>query len=87
METNLVVESSGFLGLGMGVVFLFIGIVIGIIICKTNIMPNVMKNIYPDVKPEVEPEEKSVLNSVQDQDNQKRVVAAITAAIKYHREG
>ena len=47
METNLVVESSEFLGLGMGVVFLFIGIIIGVVICKTDAMSNIIRKIYP----------------------------------------
>lgn len=87
METNLVVESSNFLGLGMGAVFLFIGIVIGMAICMTSTMQNIVKKFYPEVKPEVKPEVNITLNNVPNQDNQKKVVAAITAAIKYHREG
>lgn len=78
METNLVVESFKFLGLGMGTVFAFLGIMIFVM----GVMSNVVNKFYPEVKPDVN----AALRNSQNQDNHKKTVAAITAAIKFHRE-
>lgn len=78
METNLVVESFKFLGLGMGTVFAFLGIMIFMM----GVMSNVVNKFYPEVKSDVN----AALRNSQNQDNNKKIVAAITAAIKHHRE-
>lgn len=78
METNLVVESFKFLGLGMGTVFAFLGLMIFVM----GVMSNVVNKFYPEVKPDVN----AALRNAQNHDNHKKTVAAITAAIKFHRE-
>ena len=75
METNLVLEGFKFMGLGMGTVFLFLII----LILMMNIMSTVIHKFFPDPTTSVDaPAEK--------QDN-KKIVAAITAAIAHHRQG
>jgi oxaloacetate decarboxylase gamma subunit len=74
METNLVIEGFKFMGLGMGTVFLFLIIMI--------MMMNVMSTIINKFFPEPQPSESTAVNT---QNNHKKVVAAITAAIKHHR--
>ena len=76
MDTNLVVEGFKFMGLGMGAVFLFLTIMI--------ILMGVMSKIIHKYFPEVQPNASA--SAPKTQDNQKKVVAAITAAIKFHRE-
>ena len=76
METNLVLEGFKFMGLGMGTVFLFLVIMI--------IMMNLMSIIINKFFPEPKPSESRAGNT---QNKNKKVVAAITAAIKHHREG
>ena len=73
METNLVVEGFKFMGLGMGTVFLFLVVMI---ICM-NIMAYVTHKFFPEVKPREETPIKKNNN----------VIAAITAALIYHRQG
>jgi oxaloacetate decarboxylase gamma subunit len=75
-ETNLIVEGFKFMGLGMGTVFLFLIIMI----FSMNIMSKVLNKFFPEVQPDLgtRPNLK--------QDN-KKSIAAITAAIKHHREG
>ena len=75
-ETNLIVEGFKFMGLGMGTVFLFLIVMI----FSMNIMPKVLNKFFPEVQPDLgtRPDLK--------QDNKKNI-AAITAAIKHHREG
>ena len=75
-ETNLIVEGFKFMGLGMGTVFLFLIIMI----FSMNIMSKVLNKFFPEVQPDLgtRPDLK--------QDN-KKSIAAITAAIKHHREG
>jgi oxaloacetate decarboxylase gamma subunit len=77
METNLVIEGFKFMGLGMGTVLLFLIILIFMI----NIMSKILNRFFPEVKPNVN------TTTVNTQNNHKKVVAAITAAIKHHREG
>ena len=74
METNLVIEGFKFMGLGMGTVFLFLIVMI----FSMNIMSKVIHTFFPE--PEV------AAPSDAPKDN-KKVIAAITAAIKHHREG
>lgn len=76
METNLVIEGFKFMGLGMGTVFAFLVLMILIM----NIMSIVINKFFPEPKPSLD-------TAVNTQDNHKKVVAAITAAIKHHREG
>lgn len=76
METNLVIEGLKFMGLGMGTVFMFLTVMI---VCM-NIMSYLVHKFFP------EPQVSATPNSSAKQDN-KKIVAAITAAIKHHREG
>ena len=78
METNLVIEGLKFMGLGMGTVFVFLGVMI---VCM-NIMSYLIHKFFPEPQASAT---SSSSSSVQ-QDN-KKIVAAITAAIKHHREG
>ena len=75
METNLIVEGFKFMGLGMGTVFLFLII----LIASMNILSVVVHKFFPE--PHQNPDA-----PVKKQDN-KKVIAAITAAISHHREG
>jgi oxaloacetate decarboxylase (Na+ extruding) subunit gamma len=75
METNLVIEGFKFMGLGMGTVFVFLIIMI---VCM-NIMSSIIHKFFP------EPELKAAPTAAPT-DN-KKITAAITAAIKHHREG
>ena len=79
METNLVVESLKFMMLGMGTVFAFLGIMIFFM----DVMSKIVHKFFPEIQPDVN----TALRNSQNENNQKKVVAAITAAIKYHREG
>ena len=76
METNLIVEGFKFMGLGMGTVFAFLIIMI---ICM-NIMSIIIHRFFPEPIPEINP-------SVAPKQDNKKVVAAITAAITHHRQG
>jgi oxaloacetate decarboxylase gamma subunit len=76
METNLVVEGVKFMFLGMGTVFLFLIIMIT---CM-NIMAYLVGRFFPE--PQVKPETQDAISK---RDN-KKVVAAITAAIMHHRQ-
>ena len=75
METNLIVEGFKFMGLGMGTVFLFLIVLIG----SMNLMSSIVNRFFPE--PHQNPDA-----SVKKQDN-KKVIAAITAAINHHRQG
>ncbi len=75
MDTNLVVEGIKFMVLGMGSVFLFLIIMIFFM----NIMSVIIHKFFPEPRPVIPGEKKA-------QDNRK-VVAAITAAIIHHRQG
>ncbi|WP_457749701.1 OadG family protein [Sulfurimonas sp.] len=77
METNLVMEGVKFMFLGMGTVFVFLIIMI----FSVNLMSLLIHKFFPE--PHVSQENAS--GSTQ-QDN-KKIVAAITAAIAHHREG
>ncbi len=77
MDTNLVVEGIKFMGLGMGAVFLFLTILIFLM----GIMSKIVHKFFPEVQPSA-----SSSSSPGTQNNQKKVIAAITAAIKFHRE-
>ncbi|MBU1658879.1 OadG family protein [bacterium] len=74
MDTNLVIEGFKFMALGMGTVFLFLII----LIVMMNIMSAVIHRLFPEPKPSASAQSDS-------QNNNKRIVAAITAAIAHHR--
>lgn len=78
METNLVLEGFKFMGLGMGIVFIFLSIMI----VAMNIMTTVLNKFFPEPKAKVDGSTPAKQNSISDN---KKVVAAITAAIKHHR--
>jgi len=75
METNLILEGFKFMGLGMGTVFLFLMILILTMYAQAYIIDKYF------------PEPKVVDASQSAQKDNKKIVAAITAAIKHHREG
>ena len=76
METNLIIEGFKFMGLGMGTVFAFL---VTMILCM-NIMSTIIQKFFPEPQAEVNP-------SVPAQNDNKKVIAAITAAITHHRRG
>ena len=76
METNLILEGFKFMGLGMGTVFLFLIIMI--------FFMNMMSNVIDKFFPEPQASDETVASTQKDN---KKIVAAITAAIKHHREG
>ena len=75
METNLILEGFKFMGLGMGTVFLFLIIMILAMYAQAFIVDKYF------------PEPKAVDTSGTTQKDNKKIVAAITAAIQHHREG
>ncbi|WP_428739348.1 OadG family protein [Sulfurimonas sp.] len=77
METNLVMEGFKFMFLGMGTVFAFLIIMI---LCM-NAMSSIVHKFFPEPQASVDG-----VPDAPKQDN-KKIVAAISAAIKYHREG
>ena len=77
METNLVMEGVKFMFLGMGTVFTFLVIMIGAV----NLMSFIIHKFFP----EPHAADETVSGTTQ-QDN-KKIVAAITAAIAHHRQG
>ena len=76
METNLILEGFKFMGLGMGTVFLFLITMIG----SMNLMSYVIHKFFP------EPQVSESSSATPQQDN-KKIIAAITAAISHHRQG
>ena len=76
-ETNLIVEGFKFMGLGMGTVFLFLIVMIA---CM-NIMSITIHRFFPE--PQVVDNDPSTST----QKDNKKVIAAITAAITHHRQG
>lgn len=79
MDTNLVVEGVKFMILGMGSVFLFLTIMIVFM----NVMSAVIHKFFSEPIPTI-----PVISEAENQviDN-KKIIAAITAAIMYHRKG
>ncbi|MFT7860228.1 MAG: OadG family protein [Sulfurimonas sp.] len=77
METNLVIEGLKFMMLGMGTVFAFLVI---LIFCM-NAMSSIIHKFFP------EPQANAEGTSGTSQQDNSKIIAAITAAIKYHREG
>ena len=76
-ETNLILEGFKFMGLGMGTVFLFLIVMI----FSMSLMSKILNRFFPEVAPVLDNRPSSAK-----QDN-KKTIAAITAAIKHHREG
>jgi oxaloacetate decarboxylase gamma subunit len=76
METNLILEGFKFMGLGMGTVFVFLTIMIA---CM-----NAMSAIIDRFFPEPQASAGAATTTSAPKDN-KKIVAAITAAIKHHR--
>jgi oxaloacetate decarboxylase gamma subunit len=77
METNLILEGFKFMALGMGTVFLFLIILIVLM----NIMSKVLHRFFP------EPSAASLEPQTQNQKDNKKIIAAISAAISHHRQG
>ena len=76
METNLVMEGVKFMFLGMGTVFAFLIIMI---LC-INLMSYVIHRFFP------EPQASVNAQSVGTPQDNKKIIAAITAAIAHHRQ-
>ena len=76
METNLILEGFKFMGLGMGTVFVFLII----LILSMNLLSIVVHKFFPE--PHQNPDA-----PVKTQKDNKKVIAAITAAIAHHRQG
>ena len=76
MEANLIMEGVKFMILGMGTVFVFL---IVLIACM-NIMSTIINRYFPEPQPSADAQ-------AQGSQDKKKIVAAITAAIKYHRQG
>ena len=77
METNLIMEGFKFMALGMGTVFMFLVVLI--------LMMNLMSIIIHKFFPEPTSAEAAPVSS-QPKDN-KKIIAAISAAISHHRQG
>ena len=75
METNLVLEGIKFMGLGMGTVFVFLIIMI---VCM-NIMSTIIDKYFP------EPKASAKSSTSAPKNDNKKIVAAISAAIQHHR--
>ena len=75
METNLILEGLKFMVLGMGTVFAFLVIMI---VCM-NIMSTIIHKFFPEPQASASP-----TAPAQQKDN-KKVIAAISAAITHHR--
>ena len=76
MEVNLVFEGIKFMVLGMGTVFLFLIIMIA----SMNAMSSLISRFFP------EPQAKIEKTDTPSQQNNKQIIAAITAAIIHHRQ-
>jgi sodium pump decarboxylase gamma subunit len=92
METNLVVESIKLMFLGMGAVFLFLIITIYFMGGVSNFIHKFFPEILVGINSSTQSTQniqgdQSIQNIKSDLVDQKKIVAAITAAIKYHREG
>lgn len=77
MEANLITEGVKFMFLGMGTVFVFLIIMIGAV--------NMMSFIIHKFFPEPQAVKETVPVNTQQQDK-KKIVAAIIAAIAYRKE-
>jgi len=75
METNLVMEGFKFMALGMGTVFMFLIVMI----LMMNLMSYIIHRFFPEPQANVDA-------PVENQQDNKKVIAAITAAIAHHRQ-
>lgn len=80
METNLIMEGFKFMALGMGTVFMFLVI----LIFAMNIMSKIVHKYFPEPQVDVNAEINASMGTQQDNKN---VIAAITAAVIHHRQG
>lgn len=78
MDANLVLEGFKFMLLGMGTVFVFL---ITMIIMM-NVMSTLIHKFFPEPMPSVLGEETKSNNK-----NDKKIIAAISAAIAHHKQG
>ena len=78
METNLVLEGFKFMGLGMATVFLFLIIMI----IMMNVMSAIVHKFFPEPQANLES-----ATSTENNKNNKKIIAAITAAIAHHKQG
>ncbi len=76
METNLIIEGLKFMALGMGTVFIFLIILIAVM----NAMSTIIHKFFPEPQANIETHQTGT------KDN-KKIIAAISAAITHHREG
>jgi len=76
-ETNLILEGFKFMALGMGTVFMFLIV----LIFMMNAMSKIVNKFFP------EPQAASSEPATSSQKDNKKVIAAITAAIAHHRQG
>lgn len=92
METNLIVEGIKLIFLGMGAIFLFLIVTIYFM----GGVSNFVHKFFPEILASTSSSSQSTQNIQCDQSiqniksdlaDQKKIVAAITAAIQYHREG
>jgi len=75
METNLVMEGFKFMALGMGTVFMFLIV----LILMMNLMSYVIHKFFPEPQANLDA-------PVENQKDNKKIIAAITAAIAHHRQ-
>ncbi|MEA1892719.1 MAG: OadG family transporter subunit [Campylobacterota bacterium] len=76
-ETNLVLEGFKFMALGMGTVILFLIV----LIFMMNAMSIIVNKFFP------EPKVANLEPATSTQKDNKKIIAAITAAIAHHRQG
>ena len=76
-ETNLIVEGFKFMALGMGTVILFLVI----LIFMMNAMSKIVNKFFP------EPQTVNLEPATNAKKDNKKIIAAITAAISHHRQG
>ncbi|MBL0708402.1 MAG: OadG family protein [Sulfurimonas sp.] len=76
METNLIVEGFKFMGLGMSTVILFLIILIFLM----NAMSKILNKYFPEPQASLEPK-------VGSKPDNKKTIAAISAAVSHHRQG
>lgn len=75
METNLVLEGFKFMALGMGTVFMFLIV----LILMMNYMSIIIHKYFPEPQADLNV-------PVETKEDNKKIVAAITAAIAHHRQ-
>ena len=76
MDTNLVVEGLKFMALGMATVFSFLIILILVM----NAMSAIVRKFFPEPQPNVK------ASQAETKDN-KKIIAAISAAITHYKKG